>query len=160
MKTEFALNAETNNREDLFMRKTTEELINELTTTEDIIEFMAENEDNTEHLSLSEYLNQLLEKYQVEKSKVFHRAKMIENNYGYELFRNDSKKPSRDKLIRLCFGFPLTIEETTKVLRCGKVRPLYPRDKRDAYVIFALKNKYTIDKLNDLLFECGEAEFE
>ena len=142
------------------MRKTTEELVNELVATPDIREFLAENEDNIESLSLSEYLKQLLEKYKLDKSQVFHRAKMNENNYGYELFRDDSKKPSRDKLIRLCFGFPLTIEEATRVLRCGKVRPLYPRDQRDAYVIFALKNRYTIDKLNDLLFESGEKVFE
>jgi len=142
------------------MRKKTEELINELTHTEDIMEFIAENEENIENLSLSEYLKELLEKYNIDKSKVFHRAKMTDNNYGYELFRDDSKKPSRDKLIRLCFGFPLTIEEATKVLRCGKVRPLYPRDQRDAYIIYALKNRYTIDKLNDLLFENSEKGFE
>ncbi len=142
------------------MRKKTEELVNELTASEDIREFLAENDDNLETMSLSEYLQELLDKYDTDKSQVFHRAKMTENNYGYELFRNDSKKPSRDKLIRLCFGFPLTIEEAEKVLRCGKVRPLYPRDQRDAYIMFALKNRYTIDKLNDLLFESGEAVFE
>lgn len=142
------------------MRKKTEELVNELTASEDIREFLAENDDNLETMSLSEYLQELLDKYGTDKSQVFHRAKMTENNYGYELFRNDSKKPSRDKLIRLCFGFPLTIEEAEKVLRCGKVRPLYPRDQRDAYIMFALKNRYTIDKLNDLLFESGETVFE
>ena len=142
------------------MRKTTEELVNELVSAPDIREFLAENEDNIETMSLSEYLKQLLEQYKLDKSQIFHRAKMNENNYGYELFRDDSKKPSRDKLIRLCFGFPLTIEEATRVLRCGKVRPLYPRDRRDAYVMYALKNRYTIDKLNDLLFESGEKIFE
>lgn len=142
------------------MRKTTEELVNELVSAPDIREFLAENEDNIETMSLSEYLKQLLEQYKLDKSQIFHRAKMNENNYGYELFRDDNKKPSRDKLIRLCFGFPLTIEEATRVLRCGKVRPLYPRDRRDAYVMYALKNRYTIDKLNDLLFESGEKVFE
>lgn len=142
------------------MRKTTEELVNELVSAPDIREFLAENEDNIETMSLSEYLKQLLEQYKLDKSQIFHRAKMNENNYGYELFRDDNKKPSRDKLIRLCFGFPLTIEEATRVLRCGKVRPLYPRDRRDAYVMYALKNRYTIDKLNDLLFESGEKIFE
>jgi len=142
------------------MRKTTEELVNELVSAPDIREFLAENEDNIETMSLSEYLKQLLEQYKLDKSQIFHRAKMNENNYGYELFRDDNKKPSRDKLIRLCFGFPLTIEEATRVLRCGRVRPLYPRDRRDAYVMYALKNRYTIDKLNDLLFESGEKIFE
>ncbi len=142
------------------MKKKTEELINELTVSDDIGEFLAGNKEELVTMSLSECLNELLHKYQMDKSKIFHRAKMSENNYGYELFKDDSKKPSRDKLIKLCFGFPLTIEDTTKVLRCGKVSPLYPREKRDAYVMFALKNRYTIDKLNDLLFENGEKIFE
>jgi len=142
------------------MKKRTEELISELIASEDIMEFVAENEDNMEAMSLSKYLNELLEKYQLDKSKIFHRAKMADNNYGYEWFKNDVKSPTRDKLIRICFGFPLTLEEATKVLRCGKVRPLYPRDRRDAYIMYALKNRYTIDKLNDLLFENGEMVFE
>ena len=76
------------------MKKKTEELISELTATDDIREFLAENEEEMAEMSLSECLKGLLEKYQVDKSKVFHRAKMAENNYGYELFKDDSKKPS------------------------------------------------------------------
>ena len=111
-------------------------------------------------LSLSEYLRQLLEKYNLEKSDVFRRAKMTESNYGYELFRDDSKKASRDKLIQICVGFPLTIEETQEVLRYGKVGTLYPRDERDAYILFALKNGYDVAQLNDLLFTNGLKVFE
>lgn len=138
------------------MRKTTEQLMNELKKTRNIIDFVVENQEEMSDMSLSEYLRQLLEKYQVEKSMIFRRAKMIENNYGYELFRDDTKKASRDKLIKICFGFPLTIEEAQEVLRRGNVRTLYPRDQRDAYVLFALKNGYSVDQLNDLLFENGK----
>lgn len=132
----------------------------ELSNASDIYGFVIENQEEMVDLSLSECLRQLLEKYQVEKSEVFRRAKMADNNYGYELFRSDEKKASRDKLIRICMGFPLTIEETQKVLRCGNVRPLYPRDERDAYVLFALKNGYDMDQLNDMLFEHGKKIFE
>ena len=52
------------------------------------------------------------------------------------------------------------IEEAQEVLRYGKVRTLYPRDQRDAYVLFALKNGYDVDQLNDLLFEHNEKIFE
>ncbi|MBQ9765427.1 MAG: XRE family transcriptional regulator [Lachnospiraceae bacterium] len=138
------------------MRKSTEELINEITSVDDIVEYLAENEENIDNMSLSDYLNQIVNERGLDKSIVFRRAKMNETNYGYELFRDDKKKPSRDKLIQLCFGLQLTIEEATKLLRLGKVRPLYPRDQRDAFIIYALKNKYPINKLNDLLFENGE----
>ena len=142
------------------MRKSTEQLMNELKNASDITEFVNQNQDEMLDLSLSEYLRQLLEKYNLEKSDVFRRAKMTESNYGYELFRDDSKKASRDKLIQICVGFPLTIEETQEVLRYGKVRTLYPRDERDAYVLFALKNGYDMAQLNDLLFAHGLKVFE
>ena len=142
------------------MRKSTEQLMNELKNTTDIGDFLSKNQNEMMDLSLSEYLRQLLEKYNLEKSDVFRRAKMTESNYGYELFRDDSKKASRDKLIQICVGFPLTIEETQEVLRYGKVRTLYPRDERDAYILFALKNGYDVAQLNDLLFTNGLKVFE
>lgn len=142
------------------MKKTTEQLMNELKKTKDIVAFVEKNQEEMLDMSLSEYLRQLLEKYRLEKSVVFRRAKMMDNNYGYELFRDDSKKASRDKLIQICLGFPLEIEEAQEVLRRGKVSTLYPRDQRDAYVLFALKNGYDMDQLNDLLFEHGERIFE
>ena len=142
------------------MQKSTEMLINEIKTTDRIESFISENTEEIQELSLSEYLRKLLQKYNLEKSDVFRRAKMTESNYGYELFRDDSKKASRDKLIQICVGFPLTIEETQEVLRYGKVRTLYPRDERDAYVLFALKNGYDMAQLNDLLFAHGLKVFE
>ena len=142
------------------MRKSTEQLMNELKNTTDIGDFLSKNQNEMMDLSLSEYLRQLLGKYNLEKSDVFRRAKMTESNYGYELFRDDSKKASRDKLIQICVGFPLTIEETQEVLRYGKVGTLYPRDERDAYILFALKNGYDVAQLNDLLFTNGLKVFE
>lgn len=142
------------------MKKSTEQLMNELKNASDIEDFVNKNQNEMLDSSLSEYLRQLLEKYGLEKSDVFRRAKMTESNYGYELFRDDSKKASRDKLIQICVGFPLTIEETQEVLRYGKVRTLYPRDERDAYVLFAIKNGYDMAQLNDLLFAHGLKVFE
>lgn len=142
------------------MQKSTEMLINEIKTTDRIDSFISENTEEIHELSLSEYLRELLQKYDLEKSDVFKRAGMADTNYGYELFRNDVKKASRDKLIRICIGFPLSVEEAQKVLRYGKVRPLYPRDERDAYILFGLNKKYTLDELNDLLYEHNLDIFE
>ena len=142
------------------MQKSTEMLINEIKTTDRIDSFISENTEEIQELSLSEYLRELLQKYDLEKSDVFKRAGMADTNYGYELFRNDVKKASRDKLIRICIGFPLSVEEAQKVLRYGKVRPLYPRDERDAYILFGLNKKYTLEELNDLLYEHNLDIFE
>ncbi|MBQ8823374.1 MAG: XRE family transcriptional regulator [Lachnospiraceae bacterium] len=142
------------------MQKTTNELMNELTSVTDVEKFLEENQDELLDISLSEYLRQLLQKYGLDKSEIFQRAGMKDNNYGYEIFRSDKKKASREKLIRICIGFPLTIEETQQVLKLGKVSPLYPRDTRDALILYGLKKGYDLNKLNDLLFEKGEDLFE
>lgn len=135
------------------MQKTTELLMNELKDSKNIDSFLTKNSEEILDLSLSSYLKELLQKYGLKKSEVFRGAGLVGNCYGYDIFRNDLKKPSRDVLIRICIGFPLSVEETQKVLRCGQVRPLYPRDERDAYILFALNQKYNLDRLNDLLYE-------
>ena len=142
------------------MQKTTNELMNELKSVTDVDRFLEENREEILAHSLSDYLRQLLKKYSLDKSQVFARAGMKDNNYGYEIFRNDKKRASRDKLIQICIGFPLTIEETQKVLRYGKVSPLYPRDVRDALILYGLKKGYDVNQLNDLLFQNGEEVFE
>lgn len=136
--------------------KKTEELFNEMQQLKDVDEFLSRNEEELLQNGLSAYLRELLEQYGLEKSAVFKRARMTENNYGYELFQSDRKRPSRDKLLRLCLGFPLTIEETQKALRLAGLRPLYPRDRRDACILFAVKNKSTVDETNDTLYAHGE----
>ena len=141
------------------MQKTTEMLMNELITIDEIESFVSDNNEEILDLSLSDYLNELLAKYVFKQSDIFKSA-AITTNYGYELFNGDKKKPSRDILIRLCIGFPLTIKEAQTVLRCGKVRQLYPRDERDAYVLFSLNKGYNLDQLNELLYDQNLELFE
>lgn len=138
------------------LRKTTEELTNEIKSGKDIGQYLEENKDEMIDISLAEYLNELLDKYNLSKSEVLKTAGMSDNNYGYEIFRGVKKSVSRDKLIQLCFGFPLTCDETQMVLKLGKVGILYPRVQRDAYIMFALSNRYSILQLNDILFEHEE----
>jgi len=136
--------------------KNTEELMNELKNSESIEAYLATNSDEMLEISLSDYLRELMNMYELDKSSIFKKANMSDTNYGYEIFRGENKKASRDKLIQICFGYPLTCEEAQKVLRLGKTRPLYPRDKRDAIILFALKNKLTIAELNNKLFDAKE----
>ena len=49
------------------MRKSTEQLMNELKNTTDIGDFLSKNQNEMLDLSLSEYLRQLLGKYNLEK---------------------------------------------------------------------------------------------
>ena len=136
--------------------KTTEELVNEINSERNVDDYLKRNRKEMNGITLSEYLNHLLCKYNMSKSEVFRKAGMSDTNYGYEIFRGDKRNVSRDKLIQICLGFPLTCDEAQKVLRLSGVGTLYPRVQRDVCIMFALANRYDLYKLNELLFEHGE----
>lgn len=139
------------------MEKSTEELLNELQKAEDFFEFAKENELELETLSLTEQLEQFLIKYQKPKKDVIKDAG-LDITYGYQIF-DGRKKPRRDKLLQLAFGFPLTIEETNQLFRAGEMSNLYVRCKRDTICMYCLKEGLTIDKCNELLYKAGENTF-
>ena len=134
-------------------QKTTEELFNEIEEGASIPDYFSKNEREMTEISLSSCLRSLLAKYQVRKADLFRKAGLEGNNYGYEIFQSDKKTPSRDILLMLSLAFPLTVEETQRVLRYAGLAILYPRDARDAYVLFALKNQISVYELNALLHE-------
>ncbi|MCQ2539035.1 MAG: hypothetical protein MJ114_01165 [Acetatifactor sp.] len=137
------------------MSKTTEELMNEIRDEESIEKYLSENAGELRTLSLSEYLNSMLEKYHVKKADLFRKAGLVGSNYGYELFQNDKKIPSRDILLSICVAFPMSIDEAQYALRCGGHSVLYARDERDAYILYGLKKKLGVDSVNELLTENG-----
>lgn len=139
------------------MEKTTEELLNELKKTEDFFEFAKENEMELESVSLTEQLEQFLEKYNKPKKDVIKDAG-LDTTYGYQIF-DGRKKPRRDKLLQLAFGFPLTVEEANKLFRAGGMSSLYVRCKRDTICMYCLQQKMTVDECNELLYKAGEETF-
>ena len=136
------------------VEKSTEELLNELQKADDVIKFAKENEMELESLSLTEQLELLLEKYQKQKKDIIRDAG-LDTTYGYQIF-DGRKKPRRDKLLQLAFGFPLTVEETNRVFRAGGVSSLYVRSKRDTICMYCLQQGMTVDECNALLYQAGE----
>jgi hypothetical protein len=137
---------------------TTKELENEIKRVDDINRFLSDNITEFHSKKLSDYLIEMLIKYNIEKKDVIMRSE-INLTYGYQVF-DGRKQPKRNKIIQICFGFPLTVEELQLALRYGGVNELYPRVKRDAYIMFAADKKYSIYKLNELLYSQNEEEIE
>jgi len=136
------------------VEKSTEELLHELQKAEDFFEFARENETELESISLTEELEELLEKYHKPKKDVIKDAG-LDTTYGYQIF-DGRKKPRRDKLLQLAFGFPLTVDDTNKLFRAGGVSSLYVRCKRDTICMYCLQQGMTIDECNALLYQAGE----
>ena len=140
------------------MEKSTEELINELQAATDIIKFAEENKDELDAVTLSEQLDDFLKEYKKSKSDIIRDAG-IDTTYGYQIF-DGKKKPRRDKLLQLAFGFPLTVEQTNVLLRAGGMSDLYVRSKRDAICMYCLQQRMLVNECNDMLFKAGEDTFQ
>ena len=136
------------------MKKATQELLNELRKTEAIADFTKENAAEFEVEVLSELLVHFLECYNKTKIDVIKDAG-LDITYGYQIF-DGRKRPKREKLLQLAFGFPLSVEDTNRLLRAGGVNSLYVRNKRDAICMYCLQKKHTLDECNAYLYQMGE----
>ena len=133
--------------------KTTGDLLKTLLRTDEYSQFQ-ELKDNGV-VSLAEHLDALLDQKKTSKAEVIYRAR-LDTVYGYQIF-NGTRKPSRDKLLQLAFGFPLTYKETLTLLRIAGVYSLYVRRRRDSIIIFALTKGFSLEQLNELLEQEDEA---
>lgn len=135
--------------------KTTEELKNELKTASNIRDYLSKNKENLLAEGLPEHLEKLLSQKGLRKSDVI-RGSLLGKAYVYKIFCGE-KKPSRDKLLAIAFGLGLTDQETQAMLRLSGNRELYPRDERDAVILFALQRSQSILEANELLDTQGLA---
>ena len=136
------------------MKKTTEDLLNELKTAKAIGDFTSANADEFEVLSLNEILSQMLIKYNKTKINVIKAAR-LDYTYGYQIF-DGKKRPKREKILQLAFGFPLSLEDTNRLLRAGGVNGLYVRCKRDVICMYCLHKGMTLEECNSYLYQQGE----
>lgn len=137
------------------MKKTTDELLNSLKRKPTVEEYFAENDSEIFFGSLTELLDFYRARKGVSKADVA-RDSNIKREYCYELLRGDSgKKPSRDKVIMLCFGLKLSVDECQQVLKKCGYAPLYARDTRDSIIIFSVENRISVVKTNIKLAEYG-----
>lgn len=138
--------------------KSTEILKSELKQAENLEKFLQENEKELKAKTIPEYLNEMLIKYDAEKSDVVRRSG-LSGTYAYQIF--DGKKcAGREKLIQLAFGFQLNLEETQRLLRFGGHNELYVKKKREAFIMYALGKGYDLEQLNELLYQNEEETFE
>lgn len=138
--------------------KNTDQLMAEIKKSTEIKKFLAENNEDIKNFTLSEYLNILIDKKQVPKGEVIKKAE-LNYTYGYQMI-NGTRKPTKDKLLQLCFGLGTTVEEANRILLIADAGGLYIKNRRDCIIIFALDKGLSLDETNELLYELGEKVFE
>ena len=130
----------------------TEEFLEELVDAPSIDEFL-DAHDLTRR-TLAEYLNEMLEKKGLRRSRVIRMADLNET-FGYQIFKGE-RNPSRDKVLQICFAMALTLRETNRALEAAGVSSLYSKDRRDAIIIFCIDRGCGLQKVNEELYRFGE----
>lgn len=97
------------------------------------------------------YISTLCKQRHLVPEHIIKRA-AIERTYGHQLF-NGRRKPSRDKVIQLAFGFEMDIEETQTLLQIAQKSVLYPKIKRDTVILHCIEKRMNIYEAQSTLQE-------
>lgn len=134
--------------------KSTDDLIKELSAAENIEDYISDNRMNFSDVSVSEYLNRLLDEKGLTKSEVIRKSELSEI-YAYQIF-SGVKNPKRDKVLCIAFGMGLSTSETQQLLKSCGLPFLYAKHKRDSIIIFALNKGLSVIDTNELLYDSDE----
>ena len=132
------------------MKKSTEELLDILKNSS-LDAYLKNNNGELIENPICDYLTAIIDERNLSKAEVIKNS-YIQTNYAYQIF-SGLKVPSRDKLISLCFGLSLSIDEAQTLLKYAGYAQLYPRVKRDSVIISALENGKSVIDCNIILDE-------
>lgn len=104
-----------------------------------------------QEIPFCDYIHQLLQTKQLDKAEVIAESQ-IPRTYAYQIFQG-TKQAGRDKILQLAFAMKLDLEETNRMLTIANHAQLYAKKQRDAIIIFAIANAYSLMQVNELLDE-------
>ena len=134
--------------------KDTNNLRQKLMEAPSLDQFLSENQDSFNRDSICELLNRLFQKRRISKATLAKQSGMSEV-YLHQVF-SGRRNPSRNRLLCLCFGLNASLEETQELLKqCGFAQ-LYPKDRRDAIILYGILNGMDLFAVNDKLFAENE----
>ena len=136
------------------IKKDTSELQNIMMEHTNLDRFLAENRENFQNSTVPELLLQMIEKKGISKAVLAKQAGMSEV-YLHQVFAG-RRNPSRSRVLCICFGLNATLDETQEPLKQCSLAQLYPREKRDAIIIYGLLHGLSLFEVNDKLFEEDE----
>ena len=130
--------------------KTTCDLGQELMLHPNLDEYISDNEEEFSSTNVAELLTELYSRNPISKT-ILARQVGMSTVYLHQIFCG-RRTPSRDRLLCICIGMELTLEDTQCLLKRTAYAPLYPRLKRDAIISHGLLFRKKLTEINDKLF--------
>ena len=134
------------------VERLTEDLLRHIIAASSPDEYLAEGE--TMDRSLSDYLFDLLRERGIKRADVV-RASGLHQTVVYDIFSGKSY-PGRDNAIMLAFGLGCDLVETQRLLRLAGVSELWSKVRRDAIVIWSIKEGLSREECDDELWRPDE----
>lgn len=130
----------------------TEDLLVRLLESTSLDEYLSESE--VADRSLSEYLKEMLDVHGLKRADVV-RASGVNATVVYDIFAGKSN-PGRDHAIMLAFGLQCDIAQTQRLLRMAGVSELWCKIRRDAIILWSIKQGSSRAETDDELYRFGE----
>ena len=130
----------------------TEELLDRLLSSTSIEQYLDEEPVTTR--TLTDYLFERMEAHGLKRADVV-RATGINATVVYDVFSGKSR-PGRDHAIMLALGLQCTLRETQRLLRLAGVSELWCKQRRDAIIIWCIRNGFDRIATDDELYRLGE----
>lgn len=134
------------------------EILSSIDNTRDMENYMELPKVEDSFKSFSEYFRALPAVQKAGSSELI-RLSGLERSYYYQVMKG-ARRPSRDKILRLCLAAHLDLRETTRALELSGNAVLYPRNRRDIILTVAINQLATVNDTNLLLYKYGEAPLE
>lgn len=131
-------------------RKNTNQLLHELMDTNDLHRVLTENDASFREDGLTDALQRLFEERSMAKTTLA-KSSGISEVYLHQVFAG-RRNPSRDRLLCICVGLGITLDETQRMLTQGSYAQLYPRTRRDAIISYGVVHQLPLGEINDKLF--------
>ena len=134
--------------------KSTGDLYQELMSTSKLDAYIKNNQEQFSNQNVAELLTKLYENYPLTKAELARQSEMSEV-YLHQVF-SGRRKPSRDRLLCLCIGMKLSLEDSQHLFKCARYAQLYPKSRRDTIISFGLLHGFSLYEVNDKLFAENE----
>ncbi|MGL5416709.1 MAG: hypothetical protein ACRDDY_05125 [Clostridium sp.] len=102
-------------------------------------------------ITFAEFLISVCLQKNIDKKILLNEAD-LSRSYYYEII-NGKKIPNRDTVLKIAFVLSFTREETDKALKLTFNGALYPKNTRDATIIFCLNKGYTLLQTDYILYD-------
>ena len=103
---------------------------------------------------LPDYLRDLLGEKGLKRADVV-RASGLNGTFVYDVFAGKSRL-GRDNALMMALGLGCDLRQTQRLLRLDGVAELWPKDRRDAVLIWCVEHGLTRAQADDELYRLGE----